>query len=41
MIPGREAPPISTDVPSGSESARQPSVSVGPLVLEQWAAWPM
>jgi hypothetical protein len=40
-VPGREAPLISTCVPSGSESARQPFVSVAAPVLAQCAAWPM
>src|SRR5215208_3370640 len=40
-VPGREAPVTSTEVPSGSEPARQPSVSVAAPVLAQWAACPM
>src|SRR5688500_5825187 len=41
MTPGLLAPVTSTAVPSGSEVAMQPSVTLGGLVLEQCAAWPM
>jgi len=41
MTPGLVAPPISTEVPSGSDCDEQPSVSVAAPVDEQCAAWPM
>src|SRR5687768_12027511 len=41
MVPGRDAPSISTGVPRGCERAMQPFVSVLPSRLEQCAAWPM
>ena len=40
-MPGCVAPLISTGVPSGSDPASQPFVSVAAPVPEQWAAWPM
>src|SRR3954469_1182276 len=41
MVPGWLAPVTSTFVPSGSDFAVQPLVSVLPPVPEQCAAWPM
>src|SRR3954449_12127441 len=41
MVPGRLAPVTSTCVPSGSDFAEQPFVSVLPPVPEQCAACPM
>ena len=38
-MPGRDAPVISTGVPSGSDCAVQPFVSVAAPVPEQWAAY--